>query len=190
MKPLTADNVGAVLQAEANWCECDKTGGSMALFTSEKPKKGKGKGSKGKDSQSSPKLTDECRYCKHLGHWADKCPQQEEDRRTKSKPSATSGSANAAIANTAEPTSREVGHVYTTTDSHGHTGTILDTGATGHMCQRPATSSTGVAVRLSLRRRSRGEGTRIYRATTMSLYLRYRSWSGIDQVKDGGTRRL
>src|ERR1700731_3891108 len=32
-------------------------------------------------------------------------------------------------------------------------------------CQRPTTSSTGVAVRLSLRRRSRG-GTRIYRATT------------------------
>ena len=36
---------------------------------------------------------------------------------------------------------------------------------------------------------SRG-GTRIYRATTGSLYLRHRSWSGIDQVKDGGTRRL
>ena len=75
MKPLTADNVGAVLQAEANWRERDKTGGSMALFTSEKPKKGKGKGSKGKDSQSSPKPMDECQYCKHLGHWADKCPQ-------------------------------------------------------------------------------------------------------------------
>src|ERR1700731_3410114 len=49
--------------------------------------------------------------------------------------------------------------------------------ATGHQLNWGcgATQSSGVGV-------EGGQG--IYRATTGSLYLRHKSWSGIDQVKD------
>src|SRR3984893_16077146 len=50
--------------------------------------------------------------------------------------------------------------------------------ATGHQLNWgcSATQSSGVGV-------EGGQG--VYRATTGSLYLRHRSWLGIDQVKDG-----
>src|ERR1700731_4500705 len=49
MKPLMADGVSLMLQAEANRRVCEKAGGSMALLTSEKPRKGKGKGGQSKE---------------------------------------------------------------------------------------------------------------------------------------------
>src|ERR1700719_3879558 len=72
LKPLTADGVSSMLQAEVNCHAREKSGGAMALLTSKK----KGKGNRSKE-KSSPKLTDECRYCRHLGHWANKCLQHE-----------------------------------------------------------------------------------------------------------------
>ena len=131
-KPLTADGVSSMLQAEANRRIRDKSGGAMALFTSEKTRKGKGNQSR------DPKPTDECRYCKHLGHWANKCPQREDDKRKAGNSQSSTGkSANTAVSQNQELTTRETGHVYVATDSRGRTGTILDTGATGHMfCER------------------------------------------------------
>ena len=52
MKPLMTGGVSSMLQAEVNHCMCDKSGGVMALLTSEQ--KGKGNQSKGKTSQVIP----------------------------------------------------------------------------------------------------------------------------------------
>ena len=74
MKPLMANSISLMLQVEANHHICDKSRGAMALLTSEKAWKGKG------NQLRDPKPTDKCWYCKHLGHWANKCLQHEDDR--------------------------------------------------------------------------------------------------------------
>jgi hypothetical protein len=76
---LTSKVVGTKLQSEANRHAQEKAGGNTALYTHHKGK-GKGKGGDGK-GKGQAKPTDECRYCRHLGHWTRHCPQHEEDKK-------------------------------------------------------------------------------------------------------------
>ena len=73
---LTSEIVSTKLQAEANRRTREKSGTETALHASsgKKSKKGKGKG---------PQPDDVCRYCKATGHWANKCPCREEDKKAK-----------------------------------------------------------------------------------------------------------
>jgi hypothetical protein len=129
---LTSKAVSTKLQSEANRRAREKAGGNTALYTHHKGKS-KGKGGDGKGKWQA-KPTDECRYCRHLGHWTRHCPQCEEDKK---KASGTQ-SANLTVSHLHDLGTCEVGRVYVTIKgTPGLCNVLLDSAATSHMfCNR------------------------------------------------------